>query len=264
MNQSEKQLIFLKARKKEKIIILLIQLSLIIIFFLGWQFLANKGFINSFIYSSPIKIIMTIKNLIITGNLWEHIRATITEVSIAFLLGTFLGFTIAIVFYLFPLTIKIFDPFLTILNSLPKVALGPIIIIIAGANPKSIILTALLTNIIVNILTIYNGFISVDKNKLKLFKSFKASKLQILSFLVIPSAYQTIITSLKLNISLTLIGVITGEFLVSQRGIGYLIIYGTQVFNLNLVMAGITLLICISYIIYKLVIILEKRLTQTK
>ena len=262
MKQSKKQLDYLKKRNKEKIIILIIQLSLIITFLISWQLLSSNGYINSFIYSSPSKIIMTIKNLFVTNNIWCHILTTVNEILIAFLLGTILSFIIAIIFYLFPIIAKIFDPFLTVLNSLPKVALGPIIIIIAGANSKSIILTALLTNIVVNILTIYNGFASIDEIKIKLFKTFKASKLQTLYYLIIPSAYHTIITSLKLNISLTLIGVITGEFLVSQKGIGYLIIYGTQVFNLNLVMAGIIILLVISFIIYRFVLIIEKRLTQ--
>ena len=264
MKQSEKQLSFLKKKRKEKLIIFLIQIFLIIIFVVSWEFLANKGLINSFIYSSPSKIAMTIKSLITSHNLWSHVFTTLWEVLTAFILGTILGFIIAIIFYLFPITIKIFDPFLTVLNSLPKVALGPIIIIIAGANSKSIILTALLINLIVNITTIYSGFTSVSETKVKLFKTFNASKLQTIWYLVIPSAYFFIITSFKLNIALTLIGVITGEFLVSQKGIGYLIIYGTQVFNLNLVMAGIFILLIISFAIYKFVILLEKKLLSNR
>ena len=152
------------------------------------------------------------------------------------------------------------DPFLTMLNSLPKVALGPIIIIWAGANTKSIIVMALLINVIIAIITTYNGFIHTDELKLRLFKTFKASKWQILTKLVIPANITTIVSSIKINISLTLIGVIMGEFLVSKKGIGYLILYGTQVFNLNLVLSGIVILILFSYAIYKLVSIIEKRL----
>lgn len=262
MNLSEKQKDFLKKRKKEKRLIILIQILLIISFFLCWELCARKGIINSFIYSSPSKIVFTIRNLLLTHNLWQHILTTLWEVLIAFLLGTTIGFMIAIIFYLFPLTLKIFEPFLTLLNSMPKVALGPLIIIIIGANQKSIIVMALLINIIVNITTIYNGFITIDDTKLKLFKSYHASKYQILKYLVIPNAYPFIISSLKLNIALTLIGGITGEFLVSQKGIGYLIIYGTQVFNLNLVMSGIVILMFISFVIYKLVMILEKKLLK--
>mgnify|MGYP003305953185 FL=1 len=153
---------------------------------------------------------------------------------------------------------KILDPFLTCLNSLPKVALGPMIIIIAGANTKSIIIMAILINLIVSVVVITNGFYSTDKTRLKLMKSFKANKYQILKYLVIPSNYKTIISSFKLGISMSLIGVITGEFLVSQAGLGYLIIYGTQVFNLDLVTSGILLLVIISYILYKVVLYIEK------
>ncbi|MBQ6841445.1 MAG: ABC transporter permease subunit [Bacilli bacterium] len=260
MYHSKNQKEFIKKRKKEKRIILLTQISIIAIIILGWELLTYFEIINSFIYSSPSKIMLTIKDLAITGNLLSHIITTLSEVLIAFTLGIILGFIISVIFYEYPLIAKIFDPFLTVLNSLPKVALGPIIIIIAGANTKSIIIMALLINLIVSITTIYNGFLNTDKTKIKMFTTFKASKTQILSKLVIPNSYTTIISSLKLNIALTLIGVITGEFLVSKKGIGYLIIYGTQVFNLDLVMSGILLLLIISYILYKLVITLEKKL----
>ena len=146
------------------------------------------------------------------------------------------------------------------LNSLPKVALGALIIITAGANTKSIIVMALLINLIVGIMTIYNGFNNIDKDLIKLFKTFNANRLDILLKLTIPASYKTIISSLKLNISMTLIGVIMGEFLVSKSGLGYLIIYGTQVFNLNMVMAGIVILIIISFVLYKIITYIEKKL----
>ena len=148
------------------------------------------------------------------------------------------------------------------LNSLPKVALGPLIIIIAGANTKSIIVMALLINLIVGIMSIYNGFNNIDPDLIKLFKTFNANKLDTLFKLTIPASYKTIISSLKLNISMTLIGVIMGEFLVSQKGLGYLIIYGTQVFNLNMVMAGIVLLVIISFVLYKIITKIEKKLLK--
>ena len=150
------------------------------------------------------------------------------------------------------------------LNSLPKVALGPIIIIWTGANTKSIITMALLINLIISIITIYNGFLNTDIYKIKLLKSFKANKFQILTKVVIPSSYSTIISSLKINISMSLIGVITGEFLVSKKGLGYLIIYGTQIFNLNIVMSGIIILIFISFILYEIMGLIEKRLLNIK
>ena len=253
---------YLKKVKSSKLKILLSQISLIIIFLIFWEVLVNLEFISAFIYSSPSRIILTIIELIQNNNFFIHIYTTLLEILISFILGITLGFLIALILYEWKTLAKILDPFLTMLNSLPKVALGPLIIIVCGANMKSIILMALLINLIVSIITIYNGFISTDDYKLKLFKSMKASRWQILTYLVIPSSYQTIITSLKLNISLTLIGVIMGEFLVSKQGIGYLIVYGKQVFNLNLVMTGITLLLIISYILYKLIIMLENKLLK--
>ena len=259
---SNEQKKYLKSIKVKKFIIISIQLIIVFIFFALWEYLANKNIINTFVFSKPSKILDTIINLAINNNLFTHIFTTLYEVIIAFTLGIFLGLIVAIILYQFPIIAKIVDPFLTMINSLPKVALGPLIIIIAGANTKSIIIMALLINLIVSIITIYNGFINIDETKIKLMKSFKATKKQLLIKLVIPSSYKTIISSLKLNISMSLIGVIMGEFLVSKAGIGYLIIYGTQVFNLSLVMAGILILVIISFILYKLVTFIENKLIK--
>ena len=236
---SKEQQLFLKKIKKRKLIICLSQILIVVLFFGIWEYLANKNIINSFVFSKPSDIIKTIINLVVENNLFNHIFTTLKEVLIAFILGIILGFIIATVLYEIPILANILDPFLTMINSLPKVALGPLIIIIAGANIKSVIIMALLINLIISIITIYNGFLNTEKEKIKLLKSFNATNSQILIKLVIPSSYNTIISSMKLCISMSLIGVIMGEFLVSRAGIGYLIIYGTQVFNLNLVMAGI-------------------------
>ncbi len=259
---SVEQKSFLKRRKLRKIGIIISQILIVVLFLGTWELLARKNIINTFVFSSPSKIFDTIINLAIKNNLFHHIFVTLYEVLIAFALGIGLGFIIAIILYEIPIFAEIIDPFLTMLNSLPKVALGPLIILIAGANIKSIIIMALLINLIISIITIYNGFLAVDSTKLKLIKTFKANNKQILKYVIIPSSYNTIISSLKLNISMSLIGVIMGEFLVSQAGIGYLIIYGTQVFNLSLVMAGIIILIIISYILYKLVVFLESKLIK--
>ena len=253
---------YLKKLKFNKLKIIFCQILIILIVLILWESLVNHNIISSFIYSSPSRIINTIIELIQTDNFFIHIFTTLKEIIISFILGLSIGFIIALILYEFKLFAIIIDPFLTMLNSLPKVALGPLIIIIFGANTKSIIIMALLINLIVSIITIYNGFLNTDEYCLKLFKTLNASKIQILTQLVIPSSYQTIIASFKLCIAQTLIGVIMGEFLVSKQGIGYLIVYGKQVFNLNLVMTGIILLAIISYILYKLIIILEKKLLK--
>lgn len=245
---------------KYKFKVLFFQIIVVVSLLALWEVGARVGFINQFIFSSPSKIIETLGNLTKSGELFGHILTTLLEIVISFSLGIGIGFLVSILLYSCKFLADVLDPFLTMLNSLPKVALGPIFIIWVGANTNSIILMALLINVIISIITIYNGFVHTDELKVKLFKTFKASKWQILTKLVIPSSYATIVSALKINISLTLIGVIMGEFLVSKRGIGYLILYGTQVFNLTLVMSGIFVLIILSYLIYKLVGLLEKRI----
>jgi NitT/TauT family transport system permease protein len=253
---------YLRKEKRKKVLTIIIQLFIIYQFFYVWQFLVDKHFINSFLFSSPKLMLSTLINLFLANNLFSHIFTTIYETLISFSLGILLGFITAILLYEFKLLARIVDPFLTMLNSLPKVALGPLIIIIFGANTKSVIVMALLINLIISIMTIYNGFLNIDPIRIKLFKTFNVSKIQTLFKLIIPSSYKTIISSLKLNISMSLIGVIMGEFLVSKKGIGYLIINGTQIFNLNLVMLGILLLIIISFILYELISLLEKKLLK--
>lgn len=259
---SKEQADFLKKYKKSKRIILFTQV-LLVIFILGlWEVLSRFNIINSFIFSSPCKVIKTICKLYIDNNLFNHIWISVYETIIAFIIGLLISLFISILLYLYNNLYKVLDPFLTCLNSLPKVALGPMIIIIAGANIKSIIVMAVLINVIVSTVVITNGFYSTSKIKLKLMKSFGANKYQILKYLVIPSSYKTIISSFKLGISMSLIGVVSGEFLVSRGGLGYLIIYGTQVFNLDLVISGILLLVIISYILYKIVLCIERILLR--
>jgi len=262
MSMSLEQKKYLKNIRKTKIKVKLCQLSIIFILLISWELAAFYKIINPFIFSSPSAIIQTIHNLFQQNNLFPHIFTTVFETIIAFSLGIGLGMIIAIILYRYTFIAKVIDPYLTLLNSLPKIALGPILIIWIGANTNSIIAMALLINLIISITTIYNGFCATDPIKLKLMQSFKSNKLQILTKLVIPESYPTIISSLKLNISMSLIGVIMGEFLVSKKGIGYLIMYGTQVFNLNLVMSGITLLLIISFILYQIVSQIEKKLLK--
>jgi len=157
---------------------------------------------------------------------------------------------------------KVIDPYLTIINSLPKVALGPIIIIWAGAGMKSIILMALLISVIVTILSVYQGFNEIDPIKIKLMQSLGATKRQIYTKLILPCTLPTIISALKINVSMSLIGVIMGEFLVSKEGIGYLIMYGSQVFNLDLVIAGIFILCIVATLMYYAILYIEKKLVK--
>ena len=207
MNKSVEYKKYLKKIKINKLLVISIQLLIIISFLFIWQILANKELINVFIYSSPQKVINTIISLHNDNNLYNHIFITIYETFISFILGTIIGTLIAIILWWNKFIYKVLDPYLTILNSLPKVALGPIIIIIVGANINSIIVMALLISVIITILTVYNGFSNTDQNKINLLKSFKATKFQILKMVILPNSYPTIISTLKINVSMSLIGI---------------------------------------------------------
>ncbi len=262
MLYSKERLKYLKKRKKEKIIVFSMQILLFIVFIFLWELFARLKIINTFLTSSPSKIITTLVNLYNTNNLFNHISITVYETILSFVLSIFIGIVIASILWWNNLLSKIIDPYLTILNSLPKVALGPIIIIWIGANMNSIIFMALLISSIISIITIYNGFKNTDIEKIKLMKSLNATKFQIYTTLILRGNIDTIISSLKINISMCLIGVIMGELLVSKEGIGYLIMYGSQVFNLNLVMTGVVLLVIISCILYYLISYLERKLVR--
>lgn len=256
---SSEHIKYIKQLKYRKFIIRFIQLFIVIFLIFLWQFLADNEIINTFISSSPKKVIDTIINLHKSNNLYPHILTTLYETLISFSLGSLIGFIIAIFIWWFDFFDKIIDPFLTVINSLPKVALGPIIIIWFGANINSIIVMALLISVIITIINISSSFKETDKNKIKLMRSLKANKFQIFYKLVLPYNLKSIISTLKISISMNLIGIIMGEFLVSKKGIGYLIMYGSQVFNLNLVISGIVLLCIISTIMYYLVLFIEKK-----
>lgn len=200
--------IYLKKIRKNKFLVKFFQIFLLVFIILFWQFLADKEIINTFITSSPKEIIETLINLHNTKNLYQHIWTTIYETLISFSLGTILGCVIASMLWWNKFIAKIVDPFLTVLNSLPKVALGPIIIIWFGAGIKSIMIMSLLISLIITIINVTDGFNKTDDNKIKLLRSFKAIKSQIFFKLVLPYNYKTIISALKINISMSLIGLL--------------------------------------------------------
>ncbi len=233
--------------------ILLVQIGIVISFILVWELLGKYKIIPIFLFSSPSKILETLIILIQDGSLFLHLYTTFLEVLISFLGGILLAFGGAIILYEIPLLFKILEPFFTIINSMPKVALGPFLIILFGANKVSIIIMAVLINMIVSLLSIYNALSSCDYAYIKLLNIFGATRYQKLVYLVVPQAMKTIISCLKIHISLTFIGVVMGEFLVSKEGLGYLIIYGMQIFKMNYVILGIILLVIVSWLMYLLI-----------
>lgn len=241
---------YLSKLKKEKLIVSLFRLFIILAVLAIWQIMADIGIINAFLFSSPKDVIVTCFKLLNDGSLFEHTWITLYEVLVSFIISSIIGLVISTMLWSSSLIAKIIDPYLTILNSLPKVALGPLIIIWVGASINSIIFMALLISTFVTIINIYSGFVETNKSYITLLKSFGASKFKIFRKAVFPSNYGIVINSLKVNISMCLIGVIMGELLVSKKGLGYLIMYGSQVFNINLVITSVVILGIISYLMY--------------
>lgn len=254
---SEERKKYLKKQRVNKILVLGSQIFVLVAFLGLWEFAANRGIIDSFITSSPSRIFSTFLNFS-SNNLLEHIKVTVYETILGFGIGIILGIVIAIILWWSKFLSKVFEPYLVVLNSLPKVALGPIIIIWVGAGTKAIIVMAIAISLIVTILDILNGFLNTDKELIKMAKTFDASKFQILTKIVIPANISTFINSLKINIGLSLVGVISGEFLISKAGLGYLITYGGQVFKLDLVMSSIIILGIFAGLMYGVVTLLEK------
>ena len=233
------------------------QIFILIFFILLWEICANKEIIDSFITSKPSEILETFINLS-SNDLGLHLRVTCMETIIGFSVGILLGSFIAIILWWSDFLSKVAEPFLVVLNSLPKVALGPIIIVWVGAGTKAIIVMAVAISLVVTVMEILNGFLETDKEKIKMAQTFNCTKFQLLTKIVIPANISTFINSLKINIGLALVGVITGEFLVSKAGLGYLIVYGGQVFKLDLVMTGVIILALVSTVLYGSVLLLEK------
>lgn len=247
---SKEHILFLKNHKKNILKVKFFQIGILILFVVLWELLAQFKIIDSFLMSSPSRIVNTFYTLYISGQFWNNVICTVTETLVGFLLGTALGIFIATLIWWFPFSFKVIEPYLVVLNALPKVALGPIIIVWMGAGVGPIILMALLLSVIISVINVLSGFREVSKEKVLLMKSFRASKSQIFFKLIFPSNIKTIISTLKINVGMSLIGVITGEFLVSASGIGYLIVYGGQVFKMDLVMTGIIILGFLAWIMY--------------
>lgn len=253
---------FLKGIKRENHIVLFFKLAILVGIVLIWEISAKMGLINQFITSSPSRILKTIIDLISTNQLYSHLFVTTFETVIGFSIGTVLGTIMAMFLWWSNRLSRILDPYLVILNALPKVALGPVIIVWAGAGMGSILIMTLAISIISTIISVYSGFMQVEEGKITLLKTFNATKLQIFKKAVFPSSIKNIINALKINVGLSWVGVIMGEFLVSKEGLGYLIVYGSQVFNLDLVMAGVVILSIVAGIMYLLVSYLEKKVVK--
>lgn len=260
INSSLQQVEFVKSKLREKKQIIFIQIALLILAIGIWEFAAKFKLINPFIFSSPSRIWNSFIEMVMNGKIFYHTGITLMETLVSFIVGGVLGIIIAIALWWNDIIKRIMEPYLVVLNSLPKTALAPIIIVWLGNNVKAIIFTALTISVIITILSVLNGFVQVDEDMIKLITTFYGTKKDILLKVVLPANYPTIVSTMKVNIGLSLIGVIIGEFLVAKAGLGYLIVYGSQVFKLDWVMMSIIILGLLATLLYKLIVIVEKRI----
>ena len=228
-----------------------------------WELAARLGWIDSFITSSPSRIISTLLSLG-DNQLPMHIAVTLYETLTGFVLGAFGGLLLAILLWQSDRVSRILEPYLVVLNSLPKIALGPVIIIWVGAGTRAIVVMAVAISMIVTVLEMLEGFRSTDPELIRMAETFGADRRQVFRKIVFPANIPVLFNSLKINIGLSLVGVIAGEFLVSKAGLGYLIVYGGQVFQLDLVMTGVLILALMAVGMYRCIILVEHRVLRSR
>lgn len=264
INMEKEHEVYLKKVKRNKWKIGIIRIAILVIFIALWEVAAKLKLIDPFLTSSPSRIVKSLISFVNGGTLFRHIWVTCYETIIGFMLGTILGVIIAIILWASKTASKVLDPYLVVLNALPKVALAPIIIFWVGNGTPAIITIALLISIVTTIISVLTGFNEVDEGKMLLMTTFQANKWQKLRYLVFPASIPVIISALKINVGLSWVGVIMGEFLVAREGLGFLIIYGGQIAQLDMVMMSIVILSVIAFIMYEVVVILENKLVNKK
>ncbi len=264
ISYTREHLAYLRGVKKKSILVTVARFSILFCFLLLWELSARLAWINPFITSSPSRIGKTIVELYKNGSLFHHVGTTLWETLLGFAIAVFLGYSVALLLWWSEAFRRISEPYFVVLNALPKIALGPLVIIWCGTGSEAIVFMTVLIGLIVAILNMLSGFMATDENKLLLLKSMGATKRQILTKLVIPSSLPNFISMLKINVGMAWIGSIMGEYIVSKAGIGYLIVYGGQVFKLDLVMSAVFILCVLAAAMYALVALLEKWIIKNK
>lgn len=254
---------YLRRLKNEKCFVVTCQILILVLFFALWELLASTKVIDSFFVSSPSRIVSSLISLFSSGEIWRHIGITFYETMLGFILATLGGTIIAVALWWSERLRRILDPYIVVLNSLPKIALGPILILWIGSGTKSIVAMCVLICIILTIINMLNSFMSCDKNKINLMKSMHASKFQIFWKLILPNSISGFIAVLKINVGMSWVGSIMGEYISSSAGLGYLIVYGGQILKMDLVMTSILILCVLAGGMYALVCLIEKKIQKT-
>ncbi len=262
VNYSKEHAVFLRKRKKNLALVWAMRLGILALLLGLWELVTALGWIDPFIMSSPSRIASTIASLYADGSLFYHIGVTLWETLAGFAIAVAVGFAVALLLWWSDTVRRILEPYIVVINALPKIALGPLIIVWFGTGSEAIVFMTVLVGVIVAIMHVLSAFIGTDENKILLMRSMGASKWQILWKLVLPSSYPSVISMLKINVGMAWIGSIMGEYIVSRAGLGYLIVYGGQVFKLDLVMSATFILCVLAAGMYFLVVLLEKILVK--
>lgn len=255
---------FIKIQKTKTFFVHFTRLLLLIALLGIWELSAKLNWTDPFITSSPSRIINQTIELYNNGTLFKHILITLNETVLAFALSTAIGAFIAILLFIISPLRRVLEPYLVILNSLPKIALGPLIIIWVGVGTKAIVTMGILICVVITTINLLNAYLEVSNEKIMLLRSMGANKFQILTKLIIPATLPNFMATLKINLGMAWVGVIMGEYLSSSAGLGYLLVYGGQVFQLDLVMTSIVILCILSGIMYGIISILEKIIVKKR
>lgn len=247
---------YLRALKFRALSIQAWQLGLVAAFLIIWEVAPRSNWINPMLTSYPSAVARTFMSMVSDGTLLMHTWVTLSETIVGFGGGMLLGLAVAIVLWWSDYLYRVLDPFIVVLNAIPKIALVPIFYIWLG-DKASIYAMAIAVSVFVTVLMLFTGFQAIDPEKIKLARLFGASRRQILEKIVLPGSVPTIISALKVNVGLALVGVVVGEFQAAKAGLGYLITYGSQIFQMNLVMTAIVVLAAISCLLFVVIQAIE-------
>ena len=253
---------YVKRLKKDKFLVIFFRIFIFVAFLGLWELLTYLKVVDPFFISSPSRIVMQIVELFQNGTLLNHTWVTLYETLIGFAIATAIGYVVAVALWWNERLRKILEPYIVVLNSLPKIALGPIIILWVGAGTSAIVVMCVLICVIITTMSMLSAFLSVEEGKILLLKSMNANKFQILFKLVLPNSMPEFISVLKINVGMSWVGSIMGEYLTSKAGLGYLIVYGGQIFKIDIVMAATVILCILAFGMYFLVSLLEKRFSS--
>ena len=240
---------YLRGLRHRALIVQAWQIGLVALFLGVWEIAPRAGWINPMLTSYPSAVARTLFVMLQDGSLVQHTWTTLSEIMIGFCGGMALGLVCAVALWSSPFLYRVLDPFIVVLNGVPKIALVPIFYIWLG-DTASIYAMAIAVSVFDTIIMLYTGFNAVDPDKIKLVRLFGASHRQVLWKIVLPASIPTMISTLKVNVGLALVGVIVGEFQAAKAGLGYLITYGSQIFQMNLVMTAIVVLAAISSVLF--------------